>query len=322
MKSDATLWTAGALDIPCGELTGDVRTAWIRGVLLALFGPCSEVDPDKSTFDYELEAVVDDAREVRLHLTDSKGELCAWFGRFGVSAPDQAIFARVTDALLALFETTPPADYEAKFFHYSVRRYGCTQGTPWVGAKKNGTPSCLPRPGSSFERARARDVLVVDVPALTRTAAVSSDTVTDAELAAYYALNTTPGMPPLAAIREHVVRAVLLERARAGSAPVEGPIESRALARVVFDVADLALYDFVPLAREFTSPYPPEDLDATRGLRKLQYLRERIREGAPESAARDPALRHDLVEDIDRCIRLLTEAARARLPFRISRRVL
>lgn len=321
VKSDATLWTAGALDIPCGELTGDVQTAWIRGALLASFGPGREIEPDTSTFDYELEAMVDGSREVRIDVTDSKGDLCASFGRFGANPPDQEIFGRVTDALLALFETTPPADFESKFFEYSVRRYGCTKGTPWVGTKKHGAPSCQPRPDSSFDRSHARDVVVIDAPALTGAAAASPGAVTDAEVEAYYARNAAPGMPPLSAIREHVVRAVLLERARTAPASALAPIESRALARVIFDLAELALYDFIPLARAFTSPYP-EDLDAARGLRKLQGLRERIRDGALASATDDPALLSELVADVDRCIGLLTEAARARVPFRISRRVL
>lgn len=293
-------------------------------MLLARFGPGRTIDPDKSTFDYELEAVVDGEREVRLDVTDSKGALYASFGRFGAREPDPADLARVRDALLALAEATTPADFEARFFEPSVRRYGCAGGAPWVGTKKHGGPSCQPIAGSAFDRARARDLVVIDVPALARAAAPpADDAVTDAEVEAYYARTATPGFPPLATIREHVVRAMLLERARAASpSSVEGRVESRAIARVVFDLAELALYDFVPLARAFTSPYPPDDLDATRGLRKLRRLRARVVDGALAAAAADPGLARELVADLDRCVALLAEAARARAPFRVARRVL
>lgn len=58
-------WTAGAIEIPCGELTGDLRTAWLRGVLLELFGPGT------ATFDYELEATVDGESTCSALLTKS-----------------------------------------------------------------------------------------------------------------------------------------------------------------------------------------------------------------------------------------------------------
>lgn len=303
-KVDSTLFSAGGLGFPSGELTGPWQTAWVRGVLIALFGDSPASDPDATTFEYELEAIVDGTREVRLVIADAKSEVGGAFGRFGVDVPDPALFARVTDALLDLCETTAPADYESKFYEYATQRYGCSKGAAWVGTKKNGVYSCQPRPGAPFyEHASMRHAFVLDIPDLARDA--NGESVSDAEVEAYYAKHATPGMPPLASIREHVMRAILAERAPAPSLP----FESRAIATSIFDLADKAIYDFVPLAREFTSPYPPEPLDAKRGLRKFRKLR---------AATSEP----ELGADLDTCILHLDRAAVAGVPFRIKRRAL
>jgi hypothetical protein len=206
--SDATLWSGGDLDIPCGELDGERRVAWIRGALTALFGPIADHDSScKSTFDIELRATVDGQREVRLIIGDRKGELGAGFGRFGAARHDPSPFSRVREALLHVLEHTPPADYASKFTEHSFHAYGVRRGIPWVGTSKKGRVDCHPRPGSILAM-RARGPLVLELEGAREAGVARSDAaaayataraaaIGEAELRAYYDAHVPAGGTPL-----------------------------------------------------------------------------------------------------------------------------
>src|SRR5262249_7560230 len=108
--------------------------------------------------------------------------------------------------------------------------------------------------------------------------------VAEEELEGYYSLHAPPGSPPLEAIRDHVRKAIVVARHQS-DAP--GEVRSRAIAEVIDDLGNMAVFDFVPLGAPDRSPYPPAWLDARRGLAKMRSLLARVR-GVLAGEAREP----------------------------------